>query len=313
MMGTLAEIQVHHVDAALADRAMAAALDEMQRVDRLLSIYLPGSELSRMNAEAATRPFRASDELYAFVKRCRGYVDETQGTFDPTVGPLVRAWGFFTSRPAQPTAAEVAAARGRSGFDKVRLDDGAHTVSFTVTGVEFDPGGIGKGYAADRAVAVLREHGVSSALVSAGGSTLYGLGHPPDRNGWKVAVRNPARPATSLRYVTLRDGAISTSGVSVNFVRAEGHRYGHIIDPRTGAPGENICQVSVTAPTATDSDAWTKAAFLLTRDGIEKLFAGRPQVHVLRVEGECASGDAAWTTPWSAEAFAVETAETGQE
>ena len=304
VMGSLAEIQVHHADATVATRAIAAALDEMERVDRLLSIYQPASELSRMNATAAAAPFAASAELFAFVTRCRRYVDDTQGTFDPTVGPLVRAWGFFTTRPAPPTPADAAAARARSGFDKVRLDDAARTVSFTVEGVEIDPGGIGKGYAADRAVAVLRDHGIVSALVSAGGSTLIGIGHPPEREGWRVAIRNPARPATSLRYVTLRDRAISTSGVSVNFVEADGRRYGHIIDPRTGTPGENICQVSVIAPTATDSDVWAKAAFLLTRDALASLFARRPEVHVLRVEGACASVDAVWETPWSPGAFA---------
>jgi thiamine biosynthesis lipoprotein len=258
-----------------------------------------------MNASAATAPFRASDELYAFMARCRAYVGETLGTFDPTMGPLVRAWGFFTARPAPPTEPDAAAARARSGFDKVRLDEAAQTVSFTTPGVEVDPGGIGKGYAADRAVDVLRRFGITSALVSAGGSTLYGLGHPPDRTGWKVAVRNPASPATAVRYVTLRDSAVSTSGVSAKSVSADGRRFGHIIDPRTGAPGEHMCQVSLVAPNATDSDAWTKAAFLLTRESLERLFAGRA-VHVLRIEGGCDEGAAPWTTSWSAGVFAEE-------
>jgi thiamine biosynthesis lipoprotein len=305
VMGSLAEIQVYHADGNLAGRAIGAALDEMQRVDRVLSNYQPGSELSRMNASAAAAPFRASDELYAFVRRCRAYVGETLGTFDPTMGPLVRAWGFFSPQPAPPTAQDAAAARARSGFDKVRLDDVSQTIGYAVPGVEFDPGGIGKGYAADRATAVLREHGITSALVSAGGSTLYALGHPPDQEGWKVAVRNPASPATALRYVLLRDNAISTSGVSAKSVRADGRRFAHIIDPRTGAPGEHVCQVSLVAPSATDSDAWTKAAFLLSRDALERLFAGRP-VHVLRIEGGCDDGRAPWTTSWSSGVFVEE-------
>jgi len=302
VMGSLAEVQVYHPDAALARRAMASALDEMERVDRLLSNYRPDSELSRMNASAGRAPFRASAELFAFVRRCRALFEATAGTFDPTMGAVVRAWGFFTRHPARPTPVEAAAARARAGFDKVRLDEAAHTVSYAVDGLEVDPGGIGKGYAADRAAAVLRELGVASALVSAGGSTLYAVGRPPGREGWKVAVRDPTRPMAALRYVRLRDEAVSTSGTSQNFVDAGGVRFGHIIDPRTGEPGQGVCQVTVIAPTATDSDAFTKAAFLLSHEALLRVLDGRRDLHVLRVDGPCERGTI-WVTPWSSGVF----------
>ncbi len=305
VMGSLAEIQIYSADATAAARAATAALDEVQRIDRLLSNYSPDSELTRMNGAAARQPFRASGELYDFVKRCRRYFHDTLGTFDPTMGPVVRAWGFFTPRPSQPDAAAAAFAKARSGFDKVRLDDAGRSITYRVEGVEIDPGGIGKGYAADRAVAVLRARGISSALVSVGGSTLYALGHPPDREGWKVAIRDPARPAASLRVVTLRDQAISTSGLSDKFVDVDGHRYGHIIDPRTGEPAEGMCQVSVIAKGSTESDALTKAAFLLSRDRLEQLYADR-QIHVIRVEGPCGSGGEIWMTSWSAGVFSAD-------
>jgi FAD:protein FMN transferase len=306
VMGSLAEIQVYHADADLATRAMTAALDEMERVDGLLSNYRPDTELSRMNSAATKAPFRASRELYDFVKRSRAYFDDTLGTFDPTMGPIVRAWGFFTPRPNVPAPAAAAAARARSGFDKVRLDDAARSVSYTVDGLEFDPGGIGKGYAADRAVSVLRQLGISSALVSAGGSTLYAVGRPPDREGWKVAVRDPDKPAASFRYVMLRDNALSTSGIAGRFVQIDGHRYGHIIDPRTGEPVEGMCQVTLVAPSATDSDALTKAAFLLRRESLVKLFAERKAIHVLRIEGACEGSGVVWTTPWSTGVFSLD-------
>jgi thiamine biosynthesis lipoprotein len=302
VMGSLAEIQVYHADDAIAGRAIAAALDEMARVDRLLSNYRPDSELSRMNAGAARAPFRASAELFEFVRRCRTLFEETGGTFDPTQGAVVRAWGFFTRHPARPGAAEAEAAKARAGFDKVRLDEAAQSVSYAVDGLEFDPGGIGKGYAADRAVTVLERFGIASALVSAGGSTICALGRPPGREGWRVAVRDPARPMAALRYVTLRDSAISTSGTSQSFVDADGIRYGHIIDPRTGEPGQGVCQVTVIAPTATDSDAFTKAAFLLPHEALQRVFEGRRGVHVLRVDGPCGSGTV-WITPWSSGVF----------
>jgi thiamine biosynthesis lipoprotein len=256
-----------------------------------------------MNDGASKAPFHASPELYEFVKRCRSYFEQTRGSFDPTIGPVVRAWGFFTRHPARPAPAAAADAQARSGFDKVRLDDAARTVSYAVEGLELDPGGIGKGYAADRAAAVLRQLGIASALVSAGGSTLYALGHPPDREGWNVAVRDPARPAAALRFVMLRDNAVSTSGSSQRFVELDGRRYGHIIDPRTGEPGQGVCQVTLIAPSATDSDALTKPAFLLPRESLEGLLAGRETIHVLRVEGTCERSGAIWITPWSEGVF----------
>lgn len=306
MMGTLAEIQVYHADSQTASQAAASALDEMERVDRLLSNFIVDSELSRMNAGAARAPFRASSELYAFVKRCRRLFDETLGTFDPTMGPIARAWGFFTPRPSRPDPAAAATARAHAGFDKITLDDSSRSVSYAIEGLELDPGGIGKGYAADRAADVLRRLGISSALISAGGSTVCALGRPPGKTAWKVAIRDPVHPARSLRYALLRDAAISTSGLSHRFVEVDGRRYGHIIDPRTREPAEGMCQVSVIANDATRSDALTKAAFLLSRRALLERHAGGDDVHVLRVEGGCGTASELWITPWSSGVFFTE-------
>ena len=143
-MGTFCEIQVCHSDASLARQAMRRALDEMERVDRLLSNYDPESELSALNREASRAPFRVSEELFNFVQRCEVFYEGTENAFDPTVAPLVRAWGFSTPHPGKPSDAEIAAAKSKSGFDRVQLNEAARTVSYTVAGMEIDPGGIGK-------------------------------------------------------------------------------------------------------------------------------------------------------------------------
>ena len=303
LMGTLCEIQVYHEDAMLAAKAIAAGLDEMQRVDRLLSNYAPDSELSVMNRTAATAPAVVSAELFAFVRQCGEYVERTRGAFDPTVGPLVRAWGFTTSSPAEPSAAAIADAKARSGFDKVRLDKEARTVSFAVAGMEIDPGGIGKGYAVDRAVDVLARAGVASALVSAGGSTLFAIGHPPEHDAWRVAIGDPANLETPLAIVRLRDASFSTSGFSYRSVRAGERRYSHIFDPRSGEPVEHMCQASVVAPTATLSDALSKAAFVVSRADLADVLANTAGAHALRLEGSCGTGGPPWNTPWSAAVF----------
>lgn len=303
LMGTLCEVQVYHDDPVLAANATTAALDEMERVDRLLSNYVPESELSAMNRAAATTPAVVSAELFGFVQECRRYVERTRGAFDPTVGPLVRAWGFTTPEPARPSDEAIAAAKARTGFDKVRLDEAARTVSYAVPGMEVDPGGIGKGYAVDRAMEVLARAGIRSALVSAGGSTLYAIGHPPGRDGWRVAVGDPVNVETPVAVVVLRDASVSTSGVSYRSVRDGGRRFSHVFDPRTGEPVEGMCQATVVAPTATASDALGKAAFILARAELEDVLAAGAGEHALRLEGPCGAGVRRWITPWSSDVF----------
>lgn len=303
LMGTFCEVKVYDDDPVRAERAMTAALDEMARVDRLLSNYDPASELSAMNREAGRVPFRASPELLAFVSTCRRYHGLTERAFDPTVGPLVRAWGFFGKSPARPTDEAIAAAKRDCGFDKVVIDEAAGTVAFSRPGLQIDPGGIGKGYAVDLAVKTLRDAGISSALVSAGGSTLYGIGHPPGQAGWRVAVANPAEAGRALAFVSLRDASLSTSGVLRQFVVDRGRRYSHVFDPRSGEPVEGMCQVTVVAPTATASDALTKAAFVLPRDAVARILGSQAGVHALRLEGACDAAADPWVTPWSSGVF----------
>jgi len=304
LMGTFCEIQVCHSDASLARQAMRRALDEMERVDRLLSNYAPESELSALNREASRSPFRVSEELFNFVQRCEVLYEGTENAFDPTVGPLVRAWGFFTPHPGRPSDAEIAAAKSKSGFDKVQLNEAARTVSYTVAGMEIDPGGIGKGYAVDRAAQVLREMNIEAALVSAGGSTLCALGCPPDRPGWRIAIKDPADWRRALALVDLCGCSLSTSGISEKSVQVGSRRYSHIFDPRTCEPVVGMCQATVIAPSATESDALTKAAFILPRESVLNLFRRRAGVHALRVEGPCGKERSVWITPWSSSVFA---------
>ena len=303
IMGTRCEVEVYHADGPGAEEAIRAALDEMDRVDRLLSNYRPDSDLSVMNRQAATRPVRVSDELFAFVRASRSFYEQSRHTFDPTIGPLVRAWGFFGRQPSRPDPAVAADAKRRSGFEHVRIDERAGTVAYDAAGLEFDPGGIGKGWAADRAADVLRRNGIASALVSAGGSTLVAIGHPPGRDGWRVAVRDPLNATKPYAYVSLRNAALSTSGVSEKSVEEGSRRFAHIFDPRTGEPVEHMCQATVVAPTGTQSDALTKPAFILPRADAAEVFGAMRNVHAMRVEGSCGAGANVWTTPGSSPIF----------
>jgi thiamine biosynthesis lipoprotein len=263
IMGATFSVVLHGTDRAQLDAAADAALDEAHRLDRMLSNYHPDTEWSRVNRLAADRPVVVSEELFALLSECVKYSEQSEGAFDITVAPLVRAWGFFKGEGTMPRAGAVAAARRQVGYRHVRLDAAARTVRFDRPGVELDPGGIGKGYAVDRMVALLKQRGITAALVSASGSSIYGLGSPTDdARGWHIPIRAPRNPDAAAGEVFLRDMSISTSGSYEKFFWAEGRTYAHIIDPRTGYPAQGTASVSVVARRALDSEAWTKPYFI---------------------------------------------------
>jgi thiamine biosynthesis lipoprotein len=263
IMGTSFTVTVSGPVRASLEAAARAALEEARRVDRLLSNYQPDSAWSAMNRDAARGPAAVPAELFDLIEASLAYSRASDGAFDITVGPLMRVWGFYKGEGSLPQPDEVTRVRDRVGYQHVALDARTHTVQFDRPGVEVDPGGIGKGYAVDRMVAVLKARGVRSAFVSAGGSSIYGLGAPPDDpRGWKATIRQPDRPSVSVADVFLRDMSLSTSGSYEKFFFANGRRYAHLMDPRTGYPAAGIASVSVLAPRTIDSEAWTKPFFI---------------------------------------------------
>jgi thiamine biosynthesis lipoprotein len=233
----------------------------------LLSNYTPDSEWSRINRDAAAHPVRVSPELFTLLSDCIEYSRASEGTFDLTVGPLMRAWGFFGGGERHvPSPAKIREALDMVGYQHVQLDARAQTVYFDRPGIEIDPGGVGKGYAVDRIVELLRSRGFRNALVAASGSSIFGLGNPPQEpNGWPIKIADPWEHRKNAAQVFLKDLSLSTSGTSEKSFRAGGHRYSHIMDPRRGVPAETAAQVTVIAPRAIDSEVWAKPYFIQGR------------------------------------------------
>jgi len=264
-MGSTYSVVVYGSDEARLRAAVEDASEEARRLDQLLSNYIPASEWSQVNRDAASRPVRVSTELFQLLAACVEYSRESDGAFDITVGPLMKVWGFYKGTGHLPHRAEVRGAMGHVGYQNILLDAKNNTVRFAKEGVEIDPGGIGKGYAVDKMVAVLREDGITSALVSASGSSIYGIGAPPNEAGWKIKIRDPKDASKSVAEVTLRDNSLSTSGNYEKFFFAEGKLYSHIMDPRTGYPSEGMLAVSVVSPKTIDSEAWCKPYYIRGR------------------------------------------------
>jgi thiamine biosynthesis lipoprotein len=262
------------------------ALDEIDRIEAQLSLYRPGSEVARLNSSASRLAMRVTPGLFRLLERARALSLESNGAFDLTVAPLVRCWGFMGGTGAMPEPEALAEARASVGMALVELDADKLTVRFTRPGVMLDFGAIGKGYAVDRAAEVLREAGISSALIHGGTSTAYALGRPPDGARWKIAVTAPDNDKTTppISVVELENESLSVSAVWGRSFAAAGKTYGHIIDPRTGAPAEHARLSAVVLPGATESDALS-TALLTAPELMDSLVRSHPEMRALVVRG----------------------------
>lgn len=269
-MGATYMVALYGYDRNQMEAAVEAAFDEVRRLDRMLSNYRPNSELGELNRYAAEHPVKVTPELFQVLRKCVEYSRESEGAFDISVGPLMKVWGFYKGTGHLPKKEEVARALEKVGYRNILLDPEERTVRFARPGVELDPGGIGKGYAVDRMVDVLKENGITSALVNAGGSSIYGLGAPNHDQGWEVKIRDPRDATKTVATLYLKDQSMSTSGSYEKFFEADGKIYSHIMDPRSGYPARGMLSVSVTSPKTIDSEAWAKPYFILGRQWAAK-------------------------------------------
>ena len=266
-MACLYTIEAHGRDADLLPRIVEEAFDEVDRIDRLMSHYKADSALSRLNRDAARHPVTVEPELFDFIAEALRYNRESGGAFDVTVGPLMKAWGFFRGEGRVPSEDELRLAVGYVGGAHVKLNPIARTITFDHSGVELDLGGIAKGYAVDRVATLLRRRQIASALISAGGSSVYGLDAPPGREGWDVAIQDPIDPRKVALTVRLKDRALSVAGSSEKSFEAGGVTYSHIMDPRSGRPVQGVLTVAVLTDSATTGDALDDAFFVLGAEG----------------------------------------------
>lgn len=261
VMGTVAWVKIHGLEDRAAAAAAEEALGEMHRIESVMSAWTDESELSRVNAGADGTPLTLSDELFDVVDRSFRFSRITEGTFDPTAAPLVELWGFRGGEPAVPAGAVLDSVLSLVGSPRVLIDRDEQTITLP-PGMRLDLGGIAKGYAVDRAAAILRGRGVESALVNLGGN-MYALGAPPGREAWTVGIRDPRGGDGVAGTLLLRDEAVATSGDYENFVEIDGRRYGHIIDPRDGRPATGVLSVTVVARTAMAADALSTGLFVM--------------------------------------------------
>lgn len=296
-MGSPMEITVYGEKDRAFD-AMEKAFSEIARLERLLSVYRWGSDLSRINRFAGIGLIRIDPEVLHLLARALDYSAKSGGAFDPTAGPLIRLWGFGPggAREGVPTDREIHSELQRVGHRKVKIHLPSDEIELLRPGIDLNLGGIGKGYAVDRAVVKLKEAGITRAIVSCG-STLYALGTPPGRTAWNLGIQHPRSREARIGTVSLRDRALATSGDYERFFVFQGRRFSHLIDPRSGHPAEGTASASVVAPTAMEADVLSTAAFILGAASGKEFLTSFPGVEGLIVEEEAEGRLAVHSTP----------------
>ena len=284
MMGTIVSVTVLTPDALAGRAAIDAAFDEIARVEALTSRYLQESEISRLNARTdGFAGARVSRDVAEIVSRSLAVAEASSGAFDITVAPLVDLWTFPEGDYALPDESYIRAALRTVNWRAVQVDVVESTLT-VLPGTELDLAGVAKGYAVDRAVAVLEAMGVETAVVDAGGDVGF-VGAPPDANAWRVGIKHPR--ADGLMGVVLVDGgSVATSGDYQNYFLMDGVRYHHILDPATGYPSRGIMSVTVATERAVDADALATAVFVLGPDEGLALIERTPGAAAVVVTGD---------------------------
>ena len=248
------------------------AMDEIVRAESLLSAFQYGADLHQINARAAREAVRVSPLVIPFLRRCCALAEATDGACDIAVGALLDCWRIqHNGNNHEPDAQAIAEALAASDVRRQLHIDDQDLVRLAHPRARLDPGAVGKGWAIDRAVKLLRELGVPNGLVHGGTSTAYGFGNDPGRDGWTIAVQHPTDTQTIIATACLHHSSLSVSGLHGRTVNAGTRVIGHIIDPRSGQPVTDNLLAAAIHPSAMVSDALSTALMVLGKDGLNLL------------------------------------------
>ena len=271
LMGSRFDITVVANDSISGNKDIDTAVAEISRIEKLMSSWDANSQTSEINRNAGIKPVKVDQELFQLIERAIGISRLTDGAFDISYASMDRIWKFDGSMTVMPSEAEITASVSKVGFQNIVLDKVNTTVFLKYEGMKIGFGGIGKGYAADKAKDLLIAKGVPSGIINASGD-MNTWGKQPDGSEWKVAITNPMNKDKVFALLPITNGAVVTSGNYEKFVNFNGTRYSHIIDPRTGYPSSGIISVTVFAPKAELADALATSVFVMGKEaGLDRI------------------------------------------
>lgn len=270
-MGSRFDLTIVAKDSTDGNKHIETAIEEITRIEKLISSWDTNSQTSEINRNAGVKPVTVDKELFDLIERAIVISKLTDGAFDISYASMDRIWKFDGSMTKMPSKEEINASVEKVGYQNIVLDQENCTVFLKLRGMKIGFGAIGKGYAADKAKQLLISKGVSSGIINASGD-MNTWGKQPNGEDWAVAITNPMNKNKAFALLPLKQGAVVTSGDYEKFVMFNGVRYAHIINPKTGYPSRGIISVTVFAPTAELADALATSIFVMGKDvGLDRI------------------------------------------
>ncbi len=271
LMGSRFEIVVVADNQKQGDKYIDLAVNEIRRIEKVISSWDPKSETSTINRNAGIKPVKVSHELYNLINRANKISKITDGAFDISYASMDKIWHFDGSMKQMPSPEAIKKSVSKVGYQNIILDPENQTVFLKLKGMKIGFGAIGKGYAADKAKQLLVSEGVKAGIINASGD-MNTWGKQPDGQKWQIGITNPLHKNTVFATFPLTDEAVVTSGNYEKYVIFNGKRYTHIIDPRTGYPASGIISATVFAPSAELADALATSIFVMGVEiGIDRI------------------------------------------
>jgi len=286
VMGTFANIIAVADSPRTANQSINAAINELNRIDSMMSSYDPDSQLSQINKNAFKEPVFLGPELSEVLSAAVAYSEKTGGAFDITVGPVIDLWRQAEKAKKNPSKKQLEAARSKVGYKKLQFGRFDSTLKFGVEGMRLDLGGIAKGYAIDLAVKAMQDSGALGGMVDVGGD-IRCFGSPPkSRDNWLVGLQDPAVENGLLLVLKLNDMAVATSGNYQRFVVVEGQKHSHILDPQTSSSADKFTSVTIIAPKAIDADAFATSVSVMGAEKGLPLIESTPDTEAVVIPAE---------------------------
>jgi FAD:protein FMN transferase len=268
IMGTLVEITVEEFDKDLAQKAINKSFNEMSRLEKIMSSYLPDSELSKFNSLAGEEvKVSVSPDLLKVIKRGVYWGKLSNGAIDISIGPAIKLWEFNSERPIVPDKKNLVGAAKFINYKDIIIE--ANSISLKKKGMSLNLGAIGKGFAVDQAIRELKKIGIKSGLINAGGD-LRAFGLITGRRPWHIGIQHPRKPEQIIISLDIKDTGVATTGDYQRYFIKNKARYHHILNPKNGWPSNKTISATVVADTVMDADALSTALFILgTKKGID--------------------------------------------
>ncbi|PCI08384.1 MAG: thiamine biosynthesis protein ApbE [Flavobacteriaceae bacterium] len=265
LMGSRFDISVVAKNQQEGDKYINIAIDEITRIEKLISSWDSNSQTSEISRNAGIKPVKVDKELFNLIERSLAISKLTDGAFDISYASMDRIWKFDGSMKVMPSKEKIENSVSKVGFKNIILDKESSTVFLKLKGMKIGFGGIAKGYAADKAKKLLQNIGVVAGIINASGD-MNTWGKQPDGEDWKVGITNPLNKNKVFALLPISNSAVVTSGNYEKFVEFDGVRYSHIINPKTGYPSSGIVSVSIFSPKAELADALATSVFVMGLD-----------------------------------------------